>query len=328
MTDFASSETDLVADVLAKHWQIRDQVTRTQLGVSRGTWRIGRHYWLSQAEHFRFVELSRQAALLAHLNHYLKSEDPSFCVPEIVTSLSGDLVLGEGGYVWCLTRDIPGFHPAAEDATIYPVLSEGLARFHRTLRAFSQTESFYVPDGICVKTRQGIDRLADQAFMAFTSDPREKDILQTAAAWLLPRLNGFERLPRQIVHGDWTPQNVLFQGADQEIRLSGVLDIEAMAWDAVCVDVANSCSTLLMWSGLDRLEERMEQVIETYERWAGVSIERTDIHTAMLAHWFCHYWNWRDRLRVGIFGREVVGRLCLRISSTLSYVTDRITDSH
>jgi len=269
----------------------------------------------------RFAELSRQAGLLSHLNRYLKSEQISLSVPEIVPSQTGDLVVADAGYVWCLTRDLPGFHPESQDADIYPVLTEGLARFHSIMRALPLSEPSQVPDGICVRTRQSIDRLAAEAFVAFTSDPREKEVLQNAAAWLLPRLNGFERLPRQIVHGDWTPRNVLFQRADHEMRLTGVLDMEVMAWDPACVDLANTCSTLLMWSGLDNVEERIPRVLDTYERSSGVHVERVDIHTAMLAHWLCHYWSWRDRLQFGEFGQEIKDRLCLRISSVLSYVS-------
>jgi Ser/Thr protein kinase RdoA (MazF antagonist) len=322
MADPASYHVDLVADVLAKHWGIKKKPKRTHLGVSRATWRIGPLYWLSQAESFRFTEMSRQANLQSQLHRYMKGENLTLMVPEIVRSHTGNLVVVEGGYVWCLTCDVPGFHPEAGDPTIYRVLTEGLARFHSVLRAFSQSESSQVSDGISVRTRQAIDRLNNDEFVPLTSDPREKDILQSAAAWLVPRLNGFELLPGQIVHGDWTPRNVLFQRVDQEIRLTGVLDLEAMAWDPACVDVANTCSTLLMWSGLDMLEERIEDVVETYERWAGVFLERKDIRTAMLAHWVCHYWNWRDRLQFGDFGHEVKGRLCRRISSVLSYLAN------
>jgi Ser/Thr protein kinase RdoA (MazF antagonist) len=322
MTDLGPAQENLVGDVLSRHWRIKEPTIRTPLGVSRATWRVGKFYWLAQAEHVRFAELSRQAKLLTQLNKYLNTESISLSIPEIIASRAGHVLVHDAGYVWCLTRHLPGFHPAVNDAGVYSALTEGLARFHRIVRAFPKSESLHVPDGICVRTRQTIDRLTSDAFVAFTSDPREEHILQSAAAWLLPRLDSLERLPRQIVHGDWTPRNVLFQRDDREMHLTGVLDFEEMAWDPVCVDVANTCSTLLMWSGLDRLEERIEDVVKTYEHSAGVEFEREDVHTAMLAHWFCHYWNWRDRLQSGEFGHEVKDRLCSRISSVLSYLAD------
>lgn len=320
MAELAPRHTDLVVRVLEKHWGIKDEPTRTHLGVSRATWRIGNRYWLSQAEHFRLAELSRLAELQSHLHRYLKEEDLALSVPKIIGSRTGNLVVVEAGYVWCLTCDLPGFHPEAGDPETYNVLTEGLARFHDVLRTLPLSEPLHVASGICVKTRQAIDRLSADGFVALASDPCEGEILHMAATWLLPRLHDFERLPRQIVHGDWTPRNVLFQRVEQEARLTGVLDMEAMAWDPICVDVANTCSTLLMWSGLDTLEERIGNVIETYERTSGTFLERKDIHTAMLARWFCHYWDWRDRLSHGEFGHEVKERLSLRISSVLSYL--------
>lgn len=323
MFDLWPSGTNVVADVLARHWGIKHKPVQSHLGVSRATWRIGGLYWLSQAEHMRFAELSRQATVLLHLTQHLKSRHVSISVPEIVGSQAGDLVVADAGYVWCLTHALPGFHPEAGNPDIYQALTEGLATFHSVLRTLPQDGPSHVPAGICVTTRQAINRLTLDPFVAFTPDPCEKDVLQGAAAWLLPRLNGFEQLPRQIVHGDWTPRNVLFQRADRQMRLTGVLDLEAMAWDPACVDVANTCSTLLMWSGLDKLEKRMEEVVQTYERSAGVYLDRTQIRTAMLAHWFCHYWRWRDRLQYGEFGHEVKRTLCLRISSVLSYVSSQ-----
>jgi hypothetical protein len=89
-----------------------------------------------------------------------ESEQLSLSVPEIVASQTGDLVVADAGYVWCLTRDLPGFHPEARDADIYLVLTEGLARFHSIMRALPLSGPSQVPDGICVRTRQSIDRLA------------------------------------------------------------------------------------------------------------------------------------------------------------------------
>ena len=316
------------AYVLEKYWGIKEAPTRTHLGVSRRTWRIGSRYWLSQAEHFRYAELVRQVRLQSDLHHYLKQESLAFSVPEIVLSHTGDLMVDEGGYVWCLTCNLSGFHPDSGNPEIYPVLTEALSAFHYALRTFPSSESLRVPAGICVKTRQFMDRLNANEFVPFTSDRQESDVLQRAAAWLLPRLDDFERLPRQVVHGDWTPQNVLFNRVDGEMRCTAVLDMEAITRDPICVDVANTCCTLLMWSGLDKPEERIAGIIEMYERSAGAFLSRDNIQTAMVARWFCHYWDWRERLRFGEFGHEVKHRLCLRIASVLSYLRDPGSHPH
>jgi Ser/Thr protein kinase RdoA (MazF antagonist) len=327
MVDPALSRAKLVAEVLLKHWRISDPAIQTHLGLSRATWRIAPFYWLSQAEQTRSAELSGQTNLLFALDRHLKSENSSISVPEVVATDGGARIVVDSGYVWCLTRNLQGFQPDVADPEIYPLLTEGLARFHHALRVFSERRPTHAPDGIWVRARQNIERLFADPFVAFTSYPRERELLQQAAEWLLPRLDRFELLPRQIVHGDWTPRNVLFDRADQPIGLTAVLDFEAMSCAPVHVDVANTCSTLLMWSGLDRLDERIDNVLDTYQRSAGVHLEREDIHTAMLAHWLCHYWSWRERLQYGEFGREVKERLCLRISSVLSYVSKATTGS-
>src|ERR1700733_1582209 len=321
------SHANLLAKVLAKHWHIGDSANQTQLGVSRATWRIGSHYWLSQAEQTRLAELFQQANLLFALDRSLKSAHSSISVPEIVETDSGELVVEDRGYVWCLTRNLPGLHPDVAAPEIYSPLTEGLARFHHALRVFFERQQMHAPDGVCVGARQSIERFSPETFVSFTPFPHEIEVLQQATAWLSPRLDRFELLPRQMVHGDWTPRNVLFDLAGQPMGLIGVLDFEAMSWDPVHMDVANTCSTLLMWSGLDRIDERIANVLDTYERSTGVHLEQEDIRTAMLAHWLCHYWNWRDRLQHGEFGRKVQERLCLRISAVLSYVSKGATGS-
>ena len=61
-------------------------------------------------------------------------------------------------------------------------------------------------------------------------------------------------------------------------------------------------------------------MLSTYEEFGCVRLERGDIYTAMLAHWFCHSWGWRDRLKGGEFGQDVKEPLCLRVASVLDGV--------
>lgn len=323
----AGDGADLVAEVLAKHWRICEPTFRTDLGVSRLTWRVGQQFWLSQSEARRSAELIRQAEMLQQLRSFLVEKRPSISVPEMVVSENGRFVVTDSGYLWCLTRHLRGFHPDSGDPDIYPVLIEGLAGFHNQLQLFSLDQQAKAPYGICVRTRQYIEKLSPTNFVPFTNDPREQELLERAGEWLLPRLVRFEALPRQLVHGDWTPRNVLFASSDHGAYLSAVLDFEAMAHDPVHVDLANTCSTLLIWSGLDRVEERIGNLLSTYERYDDIRLEREDVHTAMLAHWLCHYWNWRDRLEHGGFGQDVKERLCLRIASVLDYLRSVSDDS-
>ncbi|MGH9585553.1 MAG: phosphotransferase enzyme family protein [Acidobacteriaceae bacterium] len=321
MEGSASGHANFATEILAKHWHIHEPPTPTHLGVSRATWRVGPHYWLSQAEEARATEVFRQTKLVFDLDRYLRSHDLSISVPQPIASDRGNIVEVDGRYAWSLSRNISGIHVDVADPAIYTALAGELARFHHALRMFSRHQPMNVADGICVRTRQSIARLSQRPFVPFTPDPEEEQVLWQASAWLLSRLDRLERLPRQLVHGDWTLQNVLFSGTDRPNRLTGVLDFEAIAIDPIVVDVANICSTLLMWSGLDNLDERVDSVLTSYGASSGDHLELADVHTAMLAHWLCHYWSWRDRLQFGEFGREVKQRLCLRIRSAFSYVS-------
>ena len=157
-------------------------------------------------------------------------------------------------------------------------------------------------------------------FVPFTEYPKEQELLLRAGEWLQPRLQEFENLPRQMIHGDWTPRNVLFVASGDHFYLKAVLDFEAMALDPVHVDVGSMCSTLLMWSALDGVDELIDSLLNIYENLSDRHLERDHVFTAMLAHWLCNFWSWRDRIEAGGFGQEVKDRLCLRIASVLDYV--------
>lgn len=318
----SAHDSRFVAEVLAKHWHIREPIAKTGLGVSRVTWRVGQLYWLSQSEKQRSAELTRKAKLMERLRCFLEDEHLSISVPEVIASLSGQLVVEDGGYGWCVTRHLQGFHPDSGDPTIYPVLAEGLARFHREMRLFSDSQPAEVSDGICVSARKSIARMDAVHFVPFTKHPEEQELLVRAGDWLQPRLQEFEKLPRQLIHGDWTPRNVLFDSSGDRVYLNAILDFEAIALDPVHVDVASICSTLLMWSALDNIDERIDNLLSTYENLSERRLEIDHVFTAMLAHWLCHYWSWRDRLEDGEFGQEVKERLCLRIASVLDYVSE------
>jgi Ser/Thr protein kinase RdoA (MazF antagonist) len=313
-------ETSLASRVLREHWGINEHVERTDLGVSRETWRVGQSYWLSQCELERLEPFVRECDHLQRLHQFLRNEKFSIEVPEIVPDRRGQLVVNKSGWAWRLTRHLAGVHPDSHDPQIYSPLVEGLTRFHQALRLFSQQSSETIPMGVCLKARQFVQRFETRSWRPFTGDQDEKELLERASRWILPRLDHLESLPRQLTHGDWTPGNVLFDSVTPVGSLVAVLDFESTAIDPIHVDLSHTCSTLLMWSGLDRVGASIQEVVECYERVTETRVEITDIHTAMLAHWFCHYWNWRDRLETSAQSHEVIKRLSLRIRLVLQFV--------
>jgi Ser/Thr protein kinase RdoA (MazF antagonist) len=315
--DGIDPDISLASRVLREQWGIYEHLEKTDLGVSREAWRVGQSYWLSQCELERLEPFVRESDHLQRLHHFLRNEKISIEVPEIVPDQRGQLVVNKSGWAWRLTHHLAGVHPDSHDPQIYSPLVGGLTRFHQALRLFSQ-QSSGIPMGVCLKAQRFVQRFQTMSWRPFTGDQDEKELLERASRWLLPRLDHFESLPRQLTHGDWTPGNVLF---DSPVgRLSAVLDFESISIDPIHVDLSHTCSTLLMWSGLDRVGARIEEVIACYERLTTTRVELADIHTAMLAHWFCHYWNWRERLETRAQSHEVTKRLSLRIRVVLQFL--------
>ena len=160
MTHLDPSEANLVADVLSRHWRVKEPAIRTPLGVSRATWRVGKLYWLAQAEHVRLGELSPQATLLTYLNQYLKVERISLSVPEIIASRAGDLLVDDFGYVWCLTRHLPGFHPAVGD----PGPPTAVFRGSGSMTMLTSTVASTMSPETCVPSGRSTSAEAEEAF--------------------------------------------------------------------------------------------------------------------------------------------------------------------
>jgi len=143
---------------------------------------------------------------------------------------------------------------------------------------------------------------------------KERDILHEAAHWLKPRLDRLSTLPTRVVHGDWTPLNILIR----HDGWAGILDFEACGRGPAVLDFANMCSTLLMWSRLDNISERIAALVLSFEEKTDVAIGLDIVHISMLTHWFGNYFDWRERESTDE-NTEVVRRLLGRIETVLHF---------
>ena len=121
---------------------------------------------------------------------------------------------------------------------------------------------------------------------------KERDILHEAAHWLKPRLDQLSTLPTRVVHGDWTPLNVLIR----RDGCAGILDFEACGRGPAVLDFANMWSTLFMWSRLGNISGRIAALVSSFEEKTDVPIGLDIVHIFMLTHWFGHYFDWRERV--------------------------------
>jgi Ser/Thr protein kinase RdoA (MazF antagonist) len=298
--------------VLTDLWGIHSPVERTTLGVSRTTWRVAQGFWLTRCGNERGEAFRRECSLLQALAETAKA-DPGLLliVPSLIPTRSGDVVSMHSGFLWRLTRHIDGLHPSPNDPATYDLMLNVMLRLHQ---AFDSTAN-QCPTGpdIVGRVRDRLSQLPDTiSRSSFT--PKERDILQEAAHWLKPRLDRLFILPTRVVHGDWTPLNVLIR----RDGWAGILDFEACGCGPAVLDFANMCSTLLMWSRLDNISERIAALVSSFEEKTGVPIGLDIVHIAMLTHWFGHYFDWRERESTDE-NTEVARRLLGRIETVLRF---------
>jgi Ser/Thr protein kinase RdoA (MazF antagonist) len=189
-----------------------------------------------------------------------------------------------------------------------------LAEVHRVLRTLPESLGV-LERGIVPRSRQLVAVYGGSAFSTATQNASERPVVNAVAHWLEPRLEHIEALPRQLIHGDWTPANVkLFTPG------WGVLDWEFARVDPVVMDVAHSCSTILMWSGLTRPARHIESLLGRYAVHSGHELSLESAQTAMALYWLHNYDHWRARQALAGGFERVVERQPERLLAVGKFV--------
>jgi hypothetical protein len=104
----------------------------------------------------------------------------------------------------------------------------------------------------------------------------------------------------------------------------GVLDWEFSRVDPAVMDLAQCCSTILIWSGLDGPAEHISKLVETYRAHSGREVSIESVRTAMAAYWLQNYNHWRRRQEtVGGF-EDVLARQPGRLVAIAEFVGQKI----
>lgn len=292
-------------------------VCETTLGVSRTNWRVADCYWLTRCESERANAFRRECHLLHAVAEVTRTEAAlSLVVPTVVPTRSGDLVAVHDGSLWRLTRHVDGIHPSANDPATYDLMLDAIFRLHRAFDLISNLWPAY-PNTLC-RVRRHLGQLSS-TITPTTSLARETEVLCRAATWIEPRLHRLSKIPARLVHGDWTPVNVLIR-SDKSV---GILDFESCGLGPAVLDFANMCSTLLMWSRLDNISQRIAALASSIEKSTGSAVGLENICISMVTHWIGHYLDWRDRPSTAK-NTEVLHRLLGRIETTLNFAAGTV----
>jgi Ser/Thr protein kinase RdoA (MazF antagonist) len=299
---------NLPSSVLAELWGIPGALERSSSGVSRATWRAAEGYWLTCCEVRRESAFRRECALLANLGETLAAHhELALAVPTLVPTVTGEVVPAREGFLWRLSRHLAGSHPVMNDPASYELMVHVLVRVHQALDLV-RDRCPGCPD-VLGRVRARLNALGQLSLTA-----EEGEVLPAAADWLRPRIGRLDAFPTRLVHGDWTPSNVLVGPTGA----AGILDFEECGLGPSIYDFANICSTLLMWSGLDNVGKRMAWLVGVIEENLGAALDEEMVQTAMLAHWFGQYFDWRERTSTSE-NSQVLDRLRGRVQTVLRW---------
>lgn len=279
----------VAAAVLRDHWRIDIAPARAASGASRNTWRVDSAFWLSHSDATEEASFRREAQLLQALPALLAARKACWRIPGVVPTVSGETIAVTRDGVWRLAQHLPGDQPDMREAETYPQLARMLAEVHAVLQ--SVPHALKVREfGAVERARAFVAAYATASFQPATDDAREGLAVGAIVEWLAPRIGELSSLPKQLIHGDWTPPNIKVLAPGW-----GVLDWEFSRIDPAVMDLAQSCITILIWSGLEGPAEHISKLVETYSAFSGREVSLGSVQTAMAAYWLQNYGHWRSR---------------------------------
>ncbi|MBM4413501.1 MAG: hypothetical protein FJ040_08680 [Chloroflexi bacterium] len=189
----------------------------------------------------------------------LSQQQLSFRVPTPMRARNGEYwhMLDDGYRNWLmsLTPWFAGEHPDADEVATATVAGVALAELLNTLAQVKPTTK----SPTSYAQLQRVHPYVIDPIAALRAAPLETDTTQriielvTSLQQQLPDL--YESLPQQVIHGDFTPRNILVHNQ----KISAVLDFEVTRHDVRLLDVAIA---LLAWGGFD--ENHRTEVVNAF----------------------------------------------------------------
>jgi aminoglycoside phosphotransferase (APT) family kinase protein len=158
-----------------------------------------------------------------------------------------------------------------------------------------------------------LDRSLSDAWEPVASDVPERAVVCEAAEWLRPRTARLAEAPQQLVHGDWSTPNLLFDV--NGTATVGVLDWQLNSVGPVISDIAQAVAGVLMWSELDA-KPVVDAIFDAY----GDGADRRLLGAALLSYRLRNYWLLRDELALDYRHQEAVDRQGDRLRTVMDYV--------
>jgi homoserine kinase type II len=188
-----------------------------------------------------------------HLLAWLGGQGLPFAVPIPLPTRRGTTLLSSGVNTHALFSKLPGELPHPGNPYQAAAIGAGLAQLHNVLCSYPPTPrpgmSAY-GDLERVHVRISDPFTITAADLGLPNTPRNATLLEwwhdELAALRSFILGPYRALPWQVIHGDFSPANTLFDGE----RLVAILDFEFASPDARAMDVAAGLVFILrIWEG-------------------------------------------------------------------------------
>lgn len=271
MTGTSHELSQATAAQVRHRWGLADRPLRHELGVNKGTWRIGSH-WLSADESARRPRVERLRLLLKRL-HAQKTE---FDLPTFVAARDGRYVHELDGRIWWVTTHVRGRHPKPSSEADMVAVARGLADLHAALRRLPRSAA--VSNHDAYRWFELGATVGSNFRLPFR--PADRTILGKAEARVRAALPS---LPRdvQLVHGDPSNPNLRLSRT-VDLRLTGVLDLDEARVDDPLTDLATVAQTVVLRSGRDNPLPLLDQVLDTYAERSRLERTRDAVLVSLL----------------------------------------------
>ena len=256
--------------------------------------------------------LGRENALLAHLLLVLDRSEESFTVPAPLPTADGDPTFLSDGFGWRITRHIAGRRPDEDALATYRQSANTLRRLHEILRLLPADMA--VAEPVTTLSRSLVEYALGSDWEVVTDDPLERHDVVKMATWLDTRIDALDQVPHQLIHGDWaTPNLLISQGG--AARIVAVLDWQFAMIGPIIADLAQSASTVLMWSSFPDKPNVIREILDCY----GDDSQSNLLAVAMGAFWFWNYWGDREVLRREPRTKAAMNRQPHRLRTVLAF---------
>jgi len=267
--------TDVVEEILS-HYALQE--CHYGKPESTPTQRPRAHYWEVVAGNKRYFLKRFHDWYPVESIHYTHSIlrhlfEEGVLAPRVVTGANGADICEGADSTWALYAARDG-HQASENDWMWgrPKAAEMLAALHSALESCTPEGSSFQP--WTAWTLETVDRVLE----SWQPTPElPEGLLGFVRERLATRYFGdlYPRLPKMVVHGDFTMANVLWRGESSNSTISGVLDFERAHYDTPLFDLA--------WGLGDRRPPLLRATVAAYHRVRPFSaIEREALPEAML----------------------------------------------